>query len=137
MSDIYQLIYVSSSQQLMDEQTLASLLTDFKQANDKHGITGMLLYKDGDIMQVIEGAKENILQLIENIKLDKRHSSMIILWQGEVPNREFGNWSMSYKDISSSNVDGFSSFLSSGQLDPETMNSIGRKAKRLLLSFRG
>lgn len=67
-----------------------------KKSNAKLNITGILLYIDGDFLQVLEGKKNIVLNLFELIKIDKRHKSMIIVFNNEVDKLEFPNWSMAF-----------------------------------------
>lgn len=43
----------------------------------------MLLYKDGNFMQLLEGEKEAVLRLHKNIIVDPRHKGFLTLLQGE------------------------------------------------------
>ncbi len=47
MDKLTQLIYVSSAVELFTDQQLNDLLILARDANKKHHITGLLLYKDG------------------------------------------------------------------------------------------
>lgn len=40
--------------------------------NKLHGISGFIMFKDANCFQYIEGYKEVLSQLLENIKSDKR-----------------------------------------------------------------
>lgn len=133
MKIFFHTIYVSSSKGLMSEEELSALLTSIRRSNLEHDITGMLLYQDGNIMQVIEGEQRKIEQLFRNIALDDRHTGIIKLVEEKISHREFSDWSMSYKNISGLKVDGYSDFMSSGSFNEQEIS----RAKKLLLSFRG
>ena len=47
--------YVSSATHLMTEDELAAILDVSRERNARDGITGLLLYSDGDFIQVLEG----------------------------------------------------------------------------------
>ncbi len=136
MNKLSHIIYVSSTKNVLSEKALSNLLESFKSNNLKHGITGMLLYHDGNIMQLIEGPQDKIDQLYRNITADERHCGIITLIKEEISTREFGDWSMSYKNISGIEPDGFSDFIKVGSF-PDVEAPIVGKAKKLLLSFRG
>ena len=76
MEQLTQLIYVSSAKKLLCEEELNDMLTQARKANKKHHITGLLLYQDGNFMQVIEGEAGKIEQLFTNISEDYRHSAI-------------------------------------------------------------
>ena len=132
MDQLIQLIYVSSAVELFTQQQLNNLLSLARDENKKHEITGLLLYKDGDFMQVIEGKETDIDQLFDNIIRDKTHSGVIRLLKEPIEQRNFSNWSMGFKNLSSEYIDGFSDFLSA---TPEDTLLPG-KAKVMLLSFK-
>lgn len=51
---MYYLIYVSAATELMNNDQLLALLEQSRRNNERHRITGMLLYKSGNFMQYID-----------------------------------------------------------------------------------
>lgn len=94
---MYELIYVSSAIIKLNEEELNAILIQSRQWNIAHSITGILLYIDGDFLQVLEGKKENIDCLFEKIKRDKRHQGIIVVYEGEKVKRDFPEWSMAFR----------------------------------------
>lgn len=66
------LVYVSSAVKLFSSAELQQLLRGARENNSSRDITGMLLYKDGNFMQVLEGEKEPVLALRDRISRDPR-----------------------------------------------------------------
>jgi hypothetical protein len=132
MNKLSHIIYVSSSNGLMSEQQLSDLLESIRPLNERHSITGMLLYQDGNIMQIIEGEKKSIEQLFRNIQSDHRHTRIIKLIEEPIPSRSFGDWTMSYCNVSPVKIDGFSDFMLSGSFNEKKIST----AKKVLLNFR-
>ena len=132
------LVYISSAVYLMSEPELVELLRQSRDNNNPKGITGMLLYKDGNFMQVIEGEETAVMRLHEKILLDPRHKNILTLLRGPIEARQFGNWSMAFHNInllSDSERDAFSPFLK----EPFTTDYFGstpHKSLKLLLSFK-
>ena len=93
---MYYLIYASSATSLMDEDQLLAMLEEFRTKNEKLGITGMLIYKGGNFMQLLEGDKDDVLQLYDAICQDPRHKLVTNILSGEVAERQFPNWSMGF-----------------------------------------
>ena len=52
---MFRLIYVSTARELMDKDALLGILAKAREKNARLGITGMLLYKDGNFLQLLEG----------------------------------------------------------------------------------
>jgi hypothetical protein len=109
-----QLAYVSSTKGLLPADEIAGILVKSREKNHKRGITGMLLYKGGNVLQVIEGEKEAVLALFEVIRLDERHGGVIKLYQKDIAERDFPEWTMGFHDLnadSARNLEGFSEFF--------------------------
>ena len=83
----------------MSTEDLLFLLEQSREKNRRIGITGILLYKDGNIMQMIEGEKQVVLELFETIKKDRRHKDVFQVIAGDIQQRNFENWSMGFLNM--------------------------------------
>lgn len=88
--------YVSSAVFRFNETTLLDLVDQCQANNERLGITGILVYSDGNFMQVIEGADLVTRALYERIKLDARHRGLFTVHEQSIEAREFLGWSMAY-----------------------------------------
>lgn len=93
---MHRIIYFSSATHFFNLEELDSLLLKSRMKNSANGITGLLIYIDGDIIQILEGEKEKVQNLFNLIKLDKRHSTVISVFDQKVPKRMFENWAMGF-----------------------------------------
>jgi hypothetical protein len=135
---MYRLIYVSSAVQLCSEKELEDLLTTSRKNNSAVGLTGMLLYKNGNFMQCIEGPKEAVCALETKIRSDPRHRGMIVLLREENAQPEFNEWAMGFKRLDSNSAlefPGYSDFLDL-PLTSEEFQMHPSKSLKLLLSFK-
>ena len=107
-TSLYFVLYVSQAAEGMDEKTLAKIVTVAKRNNQESGITGCLLYQAGCFMQILEGSRENVLELMEHVQADSRHKNVRIVMQGKEKQRVFQDWSMEFHDITK--VDGAPDF---------------------------
>ena len=131
--------YVSSATELFSPDELTELLRHSRAANERAGISGMLLYKEGNFMQTVEGPAEAVRNLTERLERDPRHHGMLVLLEGEREEREFDGWSMGFRDLTAAgdlaDVEGYSEFLDT----PLTADAFGADpaaSKRLLLVFK-
>jgi hypothetical protein len=133
---MFSLIYTSSALTPFRPRELRALLEKCIENNRRRDITGMLLYKDGDFMQVLEGAEATVLAAHDTIARDPRHRGLVTLWQGESPGRQFADWSMGFKDLGADidNPVGYSELLNVPLTD-EVFKSKPTKAHQLLLMF--
>jgi hypothetical protein len=99
----YCIVYVSTAYGLQDSE-LELLLTKSREKNKQLEITGVLLYCNGSLLQVLEGEQDKILDLYAVIKADKRHKRVLTLFEGSIKDRTFASWSMGYKTLSSNEM---------------------------------
>lgn len=93
---MYYLIYISSAIGQLDEEALNELQRRASTKNSEIGITGMLLYKGGNFMQMLEGNKEVVEALFLKISQDPLHKDVIKIMSGSIENRNFDKWSMGF-----------------------------------------
>lgn len=95
---MYRVSYVSSSvsdkEQLLED--LRNILTEARDFNVFHHITGVLYFADGTFFQCLEGPIESIEILINKLNNDSRHRDMKLFETHKLHDRLFGDWSMKY-----------------------------------------
>lgn len=114
MSNLISIIYVSSAIQLFSEDDLVDLLKTCRENNIRNNITGMLLYKDGNFIQVFEGPEKSASDLYQKIQTDPRHHDIHLLGKHAIPERQFPNWLMGFRNVNSLSEDelkGFTHFM--------------------------
>lgn len=92
-------IYVSSAIAPFSENQLDELLATSRRNNLATDITGLLLYKDGNFMQTLEGPDQAVQELMAKIRSDPRHHHFTTLMEGPILERSFGNWTMGFRKI--------------------------------------
>jgi hypothetical protein len=98
----------------------------------------MLLCKDWNFLQVLEGGKGKVKIIFHKISRDSRHKGVTILHRGFSEKREFPDWSMGFRDLRSpdvANIPGYSHFLESS-LSLAGFAANPSRAKKLLLLFK-
>lgn len=110
-----QLVYVSSAIKPFESDELVELLTRAREKNARLRITGLLLYKGGNFMQVLEGEEAPVRALFDLIEADPRHRGTEVMLEEAIDQRVFGDWSMGFRDLADpelKNMPGFSTFMS-------------------------
>ena len=79
------------------------MLEHARDFNSSNNITGCLLFHHEVFLQYIEGDKEKVLTLFENIKKDERHSEVLLLSTSHIYSREFDSWNMAYENFLGAN----------------------------------
>jgi len=96
---LWSIVYVSTATRLMSDDELEELLEITHSNNALNNITGMLLYQDGNFMQLIEGRKASVDELYKKIKIDSRHQGIITLLEQPTDERLFSEWTMSFRNL--------------------------------------
>jgi hypothetical protein len=138
VASLFFLVYVSSAVRPFSRPDLEDLLATSRKNNAELGITGMLLYKDGNFMQVLEGEEEPVRALYDKIGDDPRHRGEITLREGFAEGRQFADWSMGFRDLESREVrdtPGYSEFLNT-PLTGREFSEDPTRAQKLLLTFK-
>lgn len=109
-----QLIYVSQAIEAFSDDDLLALLQVARDNNQTNHITGMLVYRKGVILQVLEGENDSLAALWSRIKTDSRHHNIFEIYYRSVEERDFSEWSMAFVNMSQhdlSTVSGYTHFL--------------------------
>lgn len=132
------LVYVSSATQQFSAEDLRALLGTCRKNNAELRVTGMLLYKDGNFMQVLEGDEGAVRGLYERIAADPRHGGEITLQQGFAEDRQFPDWSMGFRDLDAPEAradPAYNEFLNA-PLTGQEFSGEPSRAQKLLLTFK-
>lgn len=111
---LHHLVYQSVATTPMTEPELEALLTQSRSWNEGHGLTGLLLYSNGNIMQVLEGIEQEVHYIFHRIERDQRHFGVTKLSDGPIQGRNFSQWSMGFQAV---NPEAFQRLA--GYQDPE------------------
>lgn len=93
---MYRIIYLSSATTKFSNDEIMSLLESSRKNNEINEITGLLLYSDGNFLQILEGNKKPLDDLYKKISIDSRHKNIIKVFHGKVPERNYSNWKMGF-----------------------------------------
>ncbi|MGI9175013.1 MAG: BLUF domain-containing protein [Rhodothermales bacterium] len=133
-----QYVYVSAAVELFSNEALVHLLRQCRENNERLSVTGLLLYKDGNFMQLLEGPEEAVDAVIARIGEDPRHRNVIPLIRRPVEERLFPTWAMGFKhmdELLETGESGVSTLLRSSLTAAEFYGKPDR-AYKLLDSFR-
>lgn len=93
---VFQITYSSVAKPELTITDIEEIMAEAKKNNTTNDITGCLIFNQGYFLQILEGNKQNVMNLIDKIRLDDRHDHFIILSEGETDYRTFKEWAMSY-----------------------------------------
>jgi hypothetical protein len=87
-------VYLSTATRLLGADQLESILAISRRNNGRDGITGLLLYDDGNFIQAIEGEPAAIERLMARLSGDPRHRGIQVVSTEAVASRLFSDWAM-------------------------------------------
>lgn len=96
------IVYASTATQPFSGEDLGELLTISRNNNDRLGLTGMLLYRSGRFLQVLEGPESAVKERMDVIGDDPRHTAVRVLLHENLDSRQFPDWTMGYEPITDS-----------------------------------
>jgi hypothetical protein len=131
-------VYVSAAVDPFSASELVHLLDTARRNNAALGVTGMLLYKDGNFMQVLEGDEATVRNVYAKIERDPRHRGLLTLLQGTTEERQFADWSMAFRDLDAPEagaIPGYSEFLNTPLTGSEFVADPSR-CQKLLAVFK-
>jgi hypothetical protein len=92
---LHQIVYCSRAAAGVDDEVVAFIVKAAQRNNPRYGITGLLVFGGGMFFQWLEGPRENVRRLMDAIKRDPRHESVVELSETEeVRERLFPDWAM-------------------------------------------
>ena len=131
-------VYVSTAAVPFSDEALLALLEQSRTNNTRLALTGMLLYKDGQFMQALEGPDDAVRGLYEIIERDPRHKDVRALMIEPIAERHFPDWAMGFHTVTDEAlraIPGYSAFLDAPQ-ETAAFWSDRSRAQWLLRWFR-
>ncbi|GAA5216331.1 BLUF domain-containing protein [Corallincola platygyrae] len=93
---LIELVYRSRTEIEWTHSSLSELLAHSRENNLVAGVSGVLLYRPGEFLQVLEGEEAGVISLFQHISQDPRHFDIETLRMGQIDDRNFPKWSMGF-----------------------------------------
>jgi uncharacterized Fe-S cluster-containing MiaB family protein len=92
---LHQVAYCSRAAREVDDSDVDRIVATARRTNPRQGITGLLVFGSGVFFQWLEGPRDHVTGLMDQIRRDPRHDEVVMLSQSEeVRERLFPDWSM-------------------------------------------
>ena len=135
---MFHVVCASTASYVFNKPRLHTLLEETRGIYTRLGITGMLLYKDGNFLQVLEGEEQLVMTLVSMIKESPGHKGFQMLMTDTSEHRLFPDWSMAFRDLTDKSLAetaGFSDFLNTPFTGDE-FSAHPAPCMKLLLCFK-
>lgn len=128
---LVRLLYASRARDPINDDMLASILTQSRKNNPETGVTGVLCVCHGGVfIQALEGGRVEVNQLYSKVLRDDRHTDVTLLEYAEISERRFSGWRMGRVDLDKVNTAVVLKYSEKPRLDPYGMS--GSVALKLL-----
>lgn len=91
--------YISDSQRPNSLDDLNALYEKARENNSKFNITGILIYKSGNFLQVLEGEHKTVDNTFERIAADSRHKNIFKVINTPIDQRIFQDYNFGFTII--------------------------------------
>lgn len=118
----YFLIYLSAAKTPLSDKELIAHLEKVRENNRKNDITGILMYADGNFLQLLEGSMQHVKQLFKYIASDKRHHYIMKIKEGYEKERFFPDSSMAFY---SPHHEDYATFLELDSMNVKDLHNYG------------
>ncbi|WP_295905308.1 BLUF domain-containing protein [uncultured Bdellovibrio sp.] len=98
MNPIFHLVYISEAAEDISYTDIHDILEVSRRNNSQEAITGLLIFRDGHFLQLLEGDEKSVRKVLGKILLDDRNYSLRVLIEAEGDQRLFPNWTMAFYD---------------------------------------
>jgi len=93
---LHAIAYVSSASWNLRDDQVERIVAESRRLNTLNGITGVLLYCDGNFMHYLEGEQAAVHETFARIRGSASHYQVNELMNEPIEVREFGDWSMGF-----------------------------------------
>lgn len=93
------IVYSSTATRPLSDADFSALLTTSRRNNAHVDVTGLLLYRKGRFLQVLEGPEAGVRDRFLAIESDSRHTDVRVLIEDRSKQRQFPDWTMAYEPI--------------------------------------
>jgi hypothetical protein len=119
---LVRLIYASRAAAALNQEQIDSILQQSRRHNPELGITGVLCHSGDVFMQVLEGSRDAVNKLYNDIVRDARHRDVVLLHYEEISQRRFAGWTMGQVNLAKVNPSLLLKYSEKPALDPYSVS---------------
>lgn len=127
---LYQLMYSSQSTSEPSMDALKLLLERARSQNAARNVTGALFFVDGVFVQILEGERDVVKQLVAQIGQDPRHRELTVITERLIVQRVFTAWRMAWISPDANQVAAWAQLDGTTRID-QVLDQLQRNPARL------
>jgi hypothetical protein len=98
MDPVFHLVYISHAAEDISYTDIRDILSESRKHNGQENITGLLIFRDGFFLQLLEGSESAVKNILGKIMMDDRNHSLRVLIEAGGDQRLFADWQMAFID---------------------------------------
>lgn len=98
MEPVFHLVYISHAAEDISYTDIRDILSVSRKNNAQENITGLLIFREGYFLQLLEGSETAVKTILGQIMMDDRNHSLRVLIEAEGGERLFQDWQMAFID---------------------------------------
>jgi hypothetical protein len=98
MTPLFHLVYISHAAEDISYTDIREILSVSRKNNAQENITGLLIFREGFFLQLLEGSETAVKNILGKIMMDDRNHSLRVLIETESDQRLFQEWQMAFLD---------------------------------------
>lgn len=98
MDKIFHLVYLSHAIDGIAYSDIQSILNSSRINNEKNQVSGVLIFRDGYFLQLLEGKESDVLSTLGKVIQDRRHHHLQVIIEAVSNQRIFNSWEMNFLD---------------------------------------
>ncbi|XWW45079.1 BLUF domain-containing protein [Fibrella sp. USSR17] len=131
----YCITYFSTAAESTTDQDILDIVEFSRKKNARLNITGVLLYINGSIVQVLEGQQLAVEDVYKSIKADPRHTNVRTAINQPIARRLFSHWYMGYETLTAQQYEEVSTIISMDSQAESTPDAKDSVILRMLKGF--
>ena len=96
---LYSICYVSTADSTVTSENVHTVFDGIIDKNLERSITGILLFSQGNFMQIMEGELDKLSELYQAIQEDPRHHHLIEILSTPIKDRIFENYQTGFSIV--------------------------------------
>lgn len=105
----HSLLYISTVSRDLDVSSIKSILKHAVESNIRSHISGFLLFRNNNFIQLLEGDEQVVTSTYQRIITDSRHDNIIVLLREQISQRNFYGYQSAFKSFD--NIADFDKFI--------------------------
>ena len=118
---LVQTLYYSRPSPGVTMTDVDDILRVARERNAQQAITGALLFRQDLFVQVLEGERSAVSEVLTGIVGDPRHHDVVLVGAREITRRDFADWSMAHVSLTEDSVATVLRHSPTADLDPSTL----------------